>query len=38
MNGHIGKPINVTELLSEVAAWVDRRPEAADDGGAMFGG
>ena len=28
MNGHIGKPINVTELLSEVAAWVDTAPNA----------
>ena len=29
MNGHIGKPINVTELLSEVAAWVEAGPDAA---------
>ncbi|THD60223.1 ATP-binding protein [Phenylobacterium sp.] len=26
MNGHIGKPINVAELLSVVAAWVERDP------------
>ncbi|MGZ3404061.1 MAG: ATP-binding protein [Phenylobacterium sp.] len=30
MNGHIGKPINVTELLTEVAAWVDTRAGFAD--------
>jgi CheY-like chemotaxis protein len=29
MNGHIGKPINVTELLTEVAAWVESRPDEA---------
>ncbi|HEX3366189.1 ATP-binding protein [Phenylobacterium sp.] len=27
MNGHIGKPINIAELLSVVAAWVDRGAE-----------
>jgi signal transduction histidine kinase/ActR/RegA family two-component response regulator len=26
MNGHIGKPINIPELLSVVAAWVEPRP------------
>ncbi|HXA38689.1 MAG TPA: ATP-binding protein [Phenylobacterium sp.] len=27
MNGHIGKPINIPELLSVVAAWVEPRPD-----------
>jgi len=27
MNGHVGKPINVTELLSVVAAWVEAEPD-----------
>jgi signal transduction histidine kinase/FixJ family two-component response regulator len=35
MNGHVGKPINIAELLSVVAAWVDRRPdEVAGDSGS----
>jgi signal transduction histidine kinase/AmiR/NasT family two-component response regulator len=29
MNGHIGKPINVTELLSVVAAWIEMDPVEA---------
>jgi signal transduction histidine kinase/AmiR/NasT family two-component response regulator len=34
MNGHIGKPINIAELLSVVAAWVELGPdEDAVDGG-----
>jgi signal transduction histidine kinase/AmiR/NasT family two-component response regulator len=32
MNGHIGKPINVAELLSVVAAWVERGPDQDDVG------
>jgi CheY-like chemotaxis protein len=27
MNGHIGKPINVAELLSVVAAWAELGPD-----------
>ncbi|HZZ32273.1 MAG TPA: ATP-binding protein, partial [Phenylobacterium sp.] len=32
MNGHIAKPINVAELLSVVAAWVDRGPDRDEVG------
>ena len=39
MNGHIGKPINVTELLSVVAAWVETgHEEAAGDHNLSNGG
>jgi signal transduction histidine kinase/CheY-like chemotaxis protein len=36
MNGHIGKPINIAELLSAVAAWIEPRP--GEDAGAGSSG
>ena len=37
MNGHIGKPINVTELLSTAAAWTDRAPSEPEADGRLSG-
>ncbi len=40
MNGHIGKPIDVAELLSVVSTWVDPRPDqdGQDDGALAVAG
>lgn len=36
MNGHIGKPVNIAELLGAVAAWIELRPDG-NAGGAGLG-
>jgi signal transduction histidine kinase/CheY-like chemotaxis protein len=34
MNGHVGKPINIAELLSVVAAWLEPTPEESTSAAA----
>ncbi|WP_293366056.1 ATP-binding protein [Phenylobacterium sp.] len=36
MNGHIGKPINIAELTSVVAAWIDTGPDEALRAGGLW--
>ena len=36
MNGHVGKPINIAELLGVVAAWVELDPDADASGDGLL--